>query len=187
MSKELQAKLRSKESRRLAIYEDIESLKVNYNKTTKDIAELNAKIADEAKPKLRHGDYGRLHSTVNDHAFGIALSVGGKLSFYDTSTKLPYSTDVKNRKATIFSNIFDDLKARQEDVTKFEISTDKSPKYQTFASNLCCEVEEDLVSIKIQGDFTANLLWLDATGLKKLILGLQQIQATDERKQAKES
>lgn len=96
-----------------------------------EIEILEKSLADEEKPELRHGDYGfadgcpRMTAKYDDDVrhYGETGNHTGAIN------NLPIKV--------VLGNIFDDLKALQEDVTEFEVN--------------CDTVKADRVSVEIQG------------------------------------
>ena len=117
---ELQAELANTQQCLKAIGEDIEAVRANKTKAVAKIKEIEAKLAAEQKPKLRHGDYG----VFDDIKFTVTEVTETRASFlwqtcheWSTSLRLTcYQID----KLVVLGNIFDDIKALQEDVTEFE-------------------------------------------------------------------
>jgi hypothetical protein len=78
------------------------------------ISNLKQKIAEEKKPKLRHGDYGVYNKGKDGSRYlhisdgGTIRPIGSRKSFLDQSSQ--------SSVYDIYGNIFDDLKALQEDV-----------------------------------------------------------------------
>jgi mRNA-degrading endonuclease RelE of RelBE toxin-antitoxin system len=110
---------------------DIEALQENRNKLDARHSALEAKIADEAKPKLRHGDYGAL-TTLSGLHMAVYIDVSGENgAFADVAI---FAEDVASVNRTHMSqwdsyskvnfvkygNIFDEITSLQEDVTEFK-------------------------------------------------------------------
>lgn len=110
-----------------------------------EIESLKEQIAEEKKPKLRHGDYGlwdREASLSSDNLTFIALEVGDKLHWLSkdnsnsTYKKDCGPVDYKNLDDFVkLGNIFDDLKALQEDVTEFVSHSTKTDRCIRFKLN----------------------------------------------------
>jgi hypothetical protein len=138
-----------------------------------------AKIADEAKPKLRDGDYGICGNQQWAHIHGQTFWTDEKFS--NPRNRISELTDshfIENSPSIL--NFADDLTALQEEVT------DKWIKFVTDTAGNC-------VDLKVQ--LTEKAVWLyssngrgvqlKAEKLSRLILKLRQMEATLKRREAK--
>jgi hypothetical protein len=104
------------------IQDSLDAVKVEKAKALAEMAEIEKKIEEAKRPKLRHGDYGKLSggnsyffndshgcNRPSERPFGIGQGGGGQ-----------QNADKQN--PVIFGNIFDDLKAISEPLEKFEIA-----------------------------------------------------------------
>ena len=143
----------------------------------KEIAALEASIAEEAKPKLRHGDYGlrghdRFIYTSNSNKYDIA-------HYADTDTYCSNFTkkehDASYGGTVILGNTFDDLTALQENVTEFKIRGDKG------------SIDVRLIGdyIQLTDNYDKQVINIDLIENPDAILGLRQMQATHLRNEAK--
>jgi hypothetical protein len=168
---ELKAKLEVAQSKRRAIFDDIESLRRNEEKADKEIAEILADIEAAKKPKLRHGDYGfggNWESSTNENFIYTEQTDGGK-AFYESGMG---QINVIHSKHSVFGNIFDDLKASQEDVTEFKVK----------------DIDGDTLTVRNPQEDKCKCfllsrigIRLDSDGLDELILKLRQMQAEIKR------
>jgi len=87
----------------------------------KEIESLLAEIEAEKEPVLRHGDYGI--SRIGFPGMVVRERHGGTLRTADSDYIFPNETVEENSFSPelLLGNIFDDLKAMQEDVTEFEM------------------------------------------------------------------
>jgi hypothetical protein len=150
-----------------------EGMAASYRKRCFKIIELETQIADEAKPKLRHGDYG---TCTNGLTFVISGNTHDAIANMSINTRETWGansgTGLYNT-ATVLGNIFDDLKALQENVTEFEYE------------NTRFEIGDDEMNanrIKMTTHEGKKEWWLTLS--PALILGLQQMQATQQREAA---
>ena len=143
------------------------------------LEKVKREIAEEAKPKLRHGDYGEWFGP-NKNSFILDLSEATNNEYYglwrvedgDIGTRIGHS-EANFSKSTILGNIFDDLKALQEDVTEFEIDAGAN-QFATKASFF-----PNHVNIADEGGEVA----INYRNLSTFILKLRQMEATLKRRQ----
>jgi hypothetical protein len=161
----------------------LDELTAHRDHTNGRIEELEQLIAEEQKPKLRHGDYGYFLSgarwLIIKRNEILEISGGCSASGMKASALPSYDRD------GYVGNIFDDLAAMQEDVTEFEV---KSPSHQTTGY---------LVHGRQSGDGNGFILEvtnydgkyqsvrLDSPQMKKLALKLRQMEATLKRRAGK--
>lgn len=151
----------------------LDELTKHRDDTDKRIEELKATLAEEQKLKLRHGDYGfGTNWDCNDaDAFVFTHQTSEEKSFY-ASGMGQINTDPD--KHPVLGNIFDDLKAMQEDVTEFEIEG---------------YYDGEVVKFKLTTDgrvlvrFKNNTLYIHKEQLGGHALKLRQMQATLKRRQ----
>lgn len=99
----------------------LQALLEHQDNTAGEIAELEKAIAEEQKPKLRHGDYGL--SDRQDSSHLVCADNAGALRWtnftggYD-GKRVTEGDHISH--FVHFGNIFDDLTALQEDVTGFD-------------------------------------------------------------------
>ncbi len=128
----------------------------------------------EEKPELRHGDYGRITSTVGDED-GIVIADGQhELDFYGDDRNSPFVKNMIHREVSVLGNIFDDLKAISEPLTEFEIMDARGDKL-VVTINMSNELH---FKIKPSGNFADNCLAFDSKAAKELILNLRRLQHT---------
>jgi hypothetical protein len=146
-----------------------EGMAASYRKRCFKIIELETQIAEEAKPKLRDGDYG-----INT-ASGSWIRVKGKVWWIgkhsqDTASSLCDSLFIED----LVGNIIDDLKALQETVTEFTLTMGNTTpmKVDVSGSRICFKQGKDCH-------------YVPKKNLPALILGLQQMQSTHKREAAK--
>ncbi len=86
-----------------------------------EITNLKATLAEEQKPKLRHGDYG--YSDRNNGNFLVLENNDDGLCYWDKGFGLGAQIDTSDgRKHFVKSgNIFDDLKAMSEELEEFTV------------------------------------------------------------------
>ncbi len=96
----------------------IELIKSNTESLLKEIAELQAGLAEAEKPELRHGDYGYDATSPPGR---IVLSLNNKLVTAGNASV--YEKTLKERPdltpSPVLGNIFDDLKALSEPLEEF--------------------------------------------------------------------
>lgn len=150
---------------------DLNAVQANKDKLKAEVVELGKKIAEAKKPELRDGDYG----PDENGQMSIALARGGGEFFY-------YQRGVNSnhpgyKPVTVLGNIFDDLKALQEDVTEFE----------TVDGSRQNEIEVDFTEkhLRIVDKDAGGHLAITIENLPDFILKLRQIQATLKRNEAK--
>ena len=166
------SKKSAKQTRLEQVDKDIEALLANK-------AEIEAEIEAEKKPKLRHGDYGEWYGP-NKNSFILDLSEATNNEYYglwrvedgDIGTRIGHS-EANFSKSTILGNIFDDLRALQEDVTEFEIDAGAN-QFATKASFF-----PNHVNIADEGGEVA----INYRNLSTFILKLRQMEATLKRRQ----
>jgi len=98
----------------------LEELKARQEATNKRIAELEQKLAEEKKPKLRHGDYGFWRWNRSSH-YIIVLNKKDELCYqWEKGLGVKTQRVLGNAEDfVILGNAFDDIKSMQEDVTAF--------------------------------------------------------------------
>ena len=103
------------------------SAQANRNRLEEDIEQLKKRIADEQKPKMRHGDYG--FSPSGEGAGDqprITLSCNNTMVTAGNGS-VNNTNRVSNEKYfpnPVLGNIFDDLKAMSKDLTEFTLYQD---------------------------------------------------------------
>jgi hypothetical protein len=170
-----QAKLDAAQIKRNAIFADIESLTANEKEADAEIEALKAKLAEESKPKLRHGDYGYdkegdpclyLCAQSKDHGDGPMRRC---------SSAWLYEYEITNdsfKIVTLIANIFDDLKALQEGVTEFEIGC--------FKVDICSGFL--YITDWYDKDDDGDIAELPIEDLSAFVLKLRQMEATLKRR-----
>ena len=148
------------------------NIQAQIDKAERVIEKLEAELAESKKPKLRDGDYGR---TVQIHGVDSGVRsfifVGGCV-YYNTGTydEGMVLSDGRFYEYIVLGNIFDDLKARQEPLKKFEIG---NGSFQTIQVEL-----EDSGLLKLRDK--DGYMVIKETEIPKLILNLQRVVYTAE-------
>ena len=83
------------------------------------IAEIEAELAEE--PKLRHGDYGYRQGCTEPIIIMDSVNREERLCFRTKAGGMGEYTSVRHGNCTLLGNIFDDLKAMEEDLTEFKM------------------------------------------------------------------
>jgi hypothetical protein len=175
-----QAKLDAAQIKRNAIFADIESLTANEKKADAEIEALKAKLAEEQKPKLRHGDYG--YDKDGDPCLYLCAQSkdrgDGPMRRCSSAWLYEYEITGDNFKiVTVIGNIFDDLKALQEDVTEFKVGNgegigDEADGYFN------ARFDGRHVWLKVDDDG----LYFEPEDISIIILNLRQMEATLKRR-----
>lgn len=111
-----------------------------------EIERLEAKLAEEQKPKLRHGDYGKCYSQEWMHIYGQTYWMGKEVPAKDRMSSLPDSHFIKKSKQIYNRN--DDLAAMQEDV--------EDGKLHEFVT----DTDGNTVNLTVQVKEHNNAVWL---------------------------
>lgn len=93
----------------------LEALQKHQSDTTAEITNLERKIEESKKPKLRHGDYGYAFHSGSPRVY---MSNGAEILWCDDEEIVNTTIEGRN---IITGNIFDDLDALKENVDEFEI------------------------------------------------------------------
>lgn len=152
----------------------------NADRLAEELAELTAKLADTKKPKLRHGDvrrwpcasksfYGGLWSIadLSDSGDIKQVWIGGKTNQSIKAEGYPNISD-----SVEMFNIIDDLKALQENVTKFEVDDFGGESIKCWVS------DDDDIRISFNKQCA---LFLKPDEFSAFILKLRQMEATLKR------
>lgn len=146
-----------------------------------DINALEIKIADEAKPKLRHGDYGYNGNSKACMVNQLHDGHGNKLTVSNSSESYTYvfrQEDTADQcrhfdPKDVLGNIFDDLKAMQEDLTEFEVD------------GTIFKLLGDTLDVTNTNSCNGRIFLI--AEMDAIVLGLRQMQGTYLRKQQKVS
>lgn len=138
-----------------------------------EIALIEEQIAEEAKPKLRHGDYWPINGS-----YQIVLKRDSDLELFGDRSGCGMRPGISNLELRT-GNIFDDLKALQEDVTEFEI--EESKKHYSLKASLYTASDGGVQLV----DSSGHEIGIDSAILSAFILKLRQMEATLKREQAK--
>jgi hypothetical protein len=143
---------------------------------SKEISALEAKIADEAKPKLRHGDYGRVNDQDWAHLHGQTYWT---IKDVDPEVRISELTDsyfIENSKEIL--NFADNpITSLQEDVTEFEIERNDGKRIKVCLIGNCIQFYDPT-------DRHLTNMYLDKN--PDAITKLCQMQATLKRNESKE-
>lgn len=158
-------------------FQDAEAVVCRYIKGV--IEKEEAKLAEEQKPELRHGD-----TFAKDDYLVVILIDGDECrivhkdgsNHFNTINEIAYELEGY----TFIGNIFDDLKAMQEDVEEFEVKCCTNPKGSM--NIYISRKRKDYVVFSYKGDAAVHVPFKD---LPDFILKLSQINATCKRKKAK--
>ena len=148
-------------TKKLQIARDLHRLASDVvNRTGEEIELLEAE-----KPELRHGDY------------GIDLLGKGRITLFKPSIRNDYTsigirTDGDH---TVLGNIFDDLKAMQEDLTEFMVMDIK------------VSIDNNETKEPFRIDAVGAAWWMDSDIFSALILNLQRMHATHLRSKANDT
>ena len=149
------------------------SVNVNHGDTgvSEEVSRRDAEIAEESKPKLRHGDYGMVRGFQK-----LMIRSGGKIESCGSSFMHGEGSMLDDPDAVILGNIFDDLKAMREDVDEFEIEGRKNHVRSV-------KVDKGLNHINIFDPDEDGLSQIAFEDLPDFILKLRQMEATLKRKE----
>lgn len=151
------------------------------NEMAAEVERLKAKLAEEQKPKLRHGDYGIDYGkeeksvpfpmlAFNPHRGVTPVRIAHK----DGSGGFEHDKD--STAITWLGNIFDDLKALQKDVTEgsyfYECEHGSKDKIEVYLSD----------AVWLSTKNTTERFRLSMQDLSLFILKLRQMEATLKRK-----
>ena len=169
----LQDDLERAKARVVANDEDINSLNCNRLDNKAEVDKIKAQIEAEKKPKLRHGDYG-LYTCMGDK-YRFYVDQCGTLRFVErqdgwcTNATQPLH---ESAKVVVLGNIFDDLKAMQEDVTEFTAERNED--------GLLIKSTGKGVSITVSEDagWDSCTVCISRSQFDKLVTGVRQIQST---------
>ena len=155
---------------------DCDAMELNRTNVSTEIAELKAKLAEEQKPKLRHGDYGL--DCMGSRSV-IAINQGGRLvkSMANGYTDCYNAVCIQNHRYPVLGNIFDDLKAIQEDVTEFEIEG------CGFKLRVTISGTDIAISVIEPGQGEMKTTYIPQQRQAELVLKLRQMGATVKRNQ----
>jgi hypothetical protein len=146
---------------------DIEALEQNK-------ADLQRQIEAEGKVELRHGDYG-FHG---DGDMWVVLMRKKGLEMFGSNSGSGRDANIPAFDSYVKAgNIFDDLKAMQEDVTEFEIETGINQNK--------IKVDSTGKHFRIVDKYTGGHLAIAAENLPDFILKLRQMQAYLKREATK--
>jgi hypothetical protein len=157
------------------------SLDVCITSRREAIRGLKQQIAEEKKPKLRHGDYGLY--VRNGDTYKFYVDKAGTLQFEVRQAGWSeYANQPLHETAKVIrqGNIFDDLKALQEDVTEFEIEG-QPVKDGVSMEDLSVKTNPHHLVID-QGD---DRVTLTHDKVPAFILKLRQMEMTMKRKESK--
>lgn len=149
----------------------LENAKRMLEYATDEIDRLTKNAAADAKPELRHGDYGYRGGTAflyinNRTSPDTAYYAGG--SFCTNFTENDHDHEL-----VILGNIFDDLAQLQEEVEEFTLGDDLCENRTTLdGSSVLIKAIDDGECVRIQ-----------MSHLPETILNLQKMYATHQRKQ----
>lgn len=136
--------------------------------------EIEALLAEESKPKLRHGDYG-----TSEYGNCPRLYIRDKDGMnWCSGEELKYGLTGNGTDNTILGNIFDDLTALQEDVESFEIKA-------SFSQNRI-KVTYDKKHIRIADREEGDYVPIAVENFSELVLKFRQMHATQMRQEAKQ-
>ena len=151
----------------------LEELKARQEATNKRIAELEQKLAEEKKPKLRHGDYGFWRWNRSSH-YIIVLNKKDELCYqWEKGLGVKTQRVLDNTEDfVILGNAFDDIKSMQEDVTEFTFTSESDP--------LLVEVTDiDGIRLSVKG----AVIYVYRDEISSFVLKLRQMEATLKRRQ----
>ena len=154
---------------------ELDAVDENRTKLFEERAAIEAKIAGEAKPKLRHLDYGQ----DKDGQVRIVVRVLPAEGEAFTSAGSYCLTSDMIEPHVILGNLADDIKALQEPATAFEITDARGDKL-IVTTNHSGELHFE---IKSAGNFAGDCLAFGDKAKRELILKLHQMEATLKRQQ----
>ena len=132
---------------------------------------LEARLAEEQKPKLRDGDYG----PDKDGQSSIALaSGGGKFCYYQRGAN---SNHPGYRPVIILGNIFDDLEASQGEETEFTMDN------RVHDRKIRVRIWDGTIDFRISDGYNHHYCTIPVESISKFILKLRQMVATLKRRQ----
>jgi hypothetical protein len=128
------------------------------------------------KPKLRHGDYG-YNAGTPESAMAVRLLNGTMTAMTAHGVISDLELPLMNEPKVVLGNIFDDLTALSEDVTEFEIADE----------------DGDIIEVNASSRYSGGVhlkaaqhgVTLTAKKVRRLILKLQQVEATLKRGEKK--
>ena len=172
---DLQQKLAENKIKREQNAKDLAGAHAETAKLKEEMAEIESQLAEAKKPKLRHGDYGTLSggglyffndshncNPPSERPFGIGQAGGGQVNADEYGP-------------VILGNIFDDLKARQENVREFEIECDVD--HEVLKVNLSPEDYSSAVIISIDNVDVR----MEPDSFSEFALKVSQMEATIKR------
>ena len=142
---------------------------------TTTIDKLKEQIAEEQKPKLRHGDYGCVFDQSWVHIHGQTFWTDKGLSVTNRISMLTDRNFIDDSKEIL--NFCDDLEDMQKDVNHFKIHCG------TAQDELSFEIFNDGSGMKVE--LSGKSVILDKVKLSKLKKAIVQMEATSKRKRAK--
>ena len=116
----LQAELEAIEASKKRNIATIDGINRSLSGKDKRICEIEKMIAEESKPKLRHGDYGTWEGDYGKGKAYLHVQCDDSLSPV-SNTECYYGQTSVDDAYAIQGNVFDDLKAMQENVTEFKV------------------------------------------------------------------
>jgi len=129
------------------------------------LGKINAQIAEAENPKLRHGDYGIDETNERFVVAEQSTLVGSPKAFYaDQGGQRRADEHIPSKYR--LGNIFDDLKALQEEVTEFDLG-----KYTGYWSGVGCLVIKDAI----------EKIVIEPDSINEFIRKLSQMWATQKR------
>lgn len=162
---ETQAKLEQLEK-------DIHEVEKTACKMNNDFVDLKAKLADEQKPKLRHGDYGFGKSK---EPYLMTSTVGNNFGFL-VNVPHTYGDAARYKVVSNLGNIFDDLKAIAEPLDKsgFEL-----PFVAKNDNAIDIRVKIEYGYVKFQDTASSGNSWvnMEVENLHTFILNLRRLEA----------
>ncbi len=163
----------------------LEQAKLVLKYATDEIERLEAERAEAQRPELRRGDYGFAERQQHeDGTFVVAdqsTLQGSPKAFYGDGAGQIDVNDCGRRHVRI-GNIYDDLEKMAEDLDRFDMAGSGC----TSPSEIHAQLEDrngGIASICTGGPWC----WLTLDELNELILNLRRLQATQERKNAKDN
>jgi len=173
--KDIVTKIAKKQASLYAVDVDLASIQANKVMLEDEKEELEKQLREAKEPKLRNGDYGINESDGSE--FVLTLQSSQNKFFYSDGggeiDALKHASD-----HVIYGNIFDDLKAMQENV---EEKAEFEYQCETWSShNLSLKMLDQQVSVRCTGSIHLSLPLLSKFNDK-----LRQMEATLKRKAVK--
>ena len=179
--KELIEKLAELKAKQQQNASDIEAVQANKDRLIAEMEALEAQIEAEKKPKLKNGQRFMSHSTGTCYVYDALSDRAGVIGA--TAGQINAQSHFGEAGFTLLSDIFDDLKALQEDVTEFSLRNNDRDNDRSLDVAL---TDDGHVKISIDPDgATGRNFTVSSRDLSEAILKLRQMEATLKRKQAK--